>query len=461
MSGGTVTNIDYKGAGTIVASGIGAITGSVRTIYPELLDAEVIPSQWYGVEYDSTAAASTITRIASDGDIQLHSLLPIHRKMRRCVINSAGVVQYYLFANNSLKKEDGITNSVLDGTDGQVMVEMPEFWYTIERNGNIVRIKLSDKLIDGYTHSPVIYLGAFEGAVKRSTSKLMSVINLTADFRGGNNNAAWDAAANSLLGKPATNLSLTSFRTYARNNGAGWSARSYKARVKMNLLYMVEYANRNSQAAYNEALTAEGYKQGGLGDGVTNVNSTNWNTFNGYYPFVPCGSTVGLGNKSGFVNYTVVGFTGGNITVPVNSYRGVELPYGHIWEWEDGILYDIQAVAAGNQSKIFVCDNPALYADILTNYRQVGLLPRADGYISKCLLDEGLTIPTEAVGGSSSTRWADYFYTSIPAAGSNIRGSLVSASAFSGAAAGLFCLTTNYAPSNTSANVGSRPCFST
>lgn len=458
---GSVINLDYRGPGTEVVSGTGYGTGSVRTVYPELLELEEIPPKWYGVEFDRTAAASTMTRIASDGDIQLHSLLPIHRKMRRCVINAAGVVQYYLFENNSLKKEDGITNAVLDGTDGQVMVEMPEFYYKIELDGNLARIKLSDKLIDGFTHSPVIYLGAFQGAVKRSTNKLMSVINLTADFRGGNNNAAWDAAANSLLGKPATQLSLTSFRTYARNNGAGWSARSFMARAKMNLLYMVEYANRNSQAAYNEALTAQGYKQGGLGDGVTNVNSTNWNTFNGYYPFIPCGATAGLGNKSGFVNYTVVGFTGGNITVPVNSYRGVELPFGHIWEWEDGILYNIQAVAAGNQSQIFICDNPAQYADILTNYRQVGLLPRAEGYITKCLLDEGLTIPTEASGGSSSTRYSDYFYTSIPGSGSNIRGSLVSANAFLGASAGLFFLATFYAPSTTHAYFGSRPCFFT
>ena len=417
--------------------------------------------QWYGIEFDETAAASTATRIASSpANMTLHASLPIQSRQKRCVLrnDNTGIVEYYLHDNDSTLKADG-SAAALDGSAGQVMVEMPEFYYKIERSGNTVRIKISDYNLPDFTFSPKMYLGAFEGAVKRSTSQLMSVINATADFRGGNNNAAWDGQPNSLLGKPATVISLTNFRAFARNNGAKWSARSYLSRAKMNMLYTVEYANRHVQAAYNEALTAQGYRQGGLGDGVSNVNSTNWNTFSGYYPFVPCGRTVSLGNKSGFVNYVVAGFTGGDITVPVPSYRGVEQPYGHIWEWEDGILYNIQSDADGGQSQIFICDDPDNYADNLTNYRQVGTLPRVSGYVSKCLLDEGLSIPSEATGGSSTTRYSDYYYTSIPASGSVIRGSLVSAHANDGAAAGLFFLHTAHVPASTLALIGSRPCF--
>lgn len=416
---------------------------------------------WYGIEFDETQGTSAAIRIASsDANMSLHASLPIQSRQKRCILrnDNSGVVEYYLHNDDSTLKADG-SAATLDGSAGQVMVEIPQFYYKIERAGNIARIKISDYNLPDFTFSPKIYLGAFEGAVKRSTSQLMSVINATADFRGGNNNAAWDAQSNSLLGKPATVVSLTNFRAFARNNGAKWSARSYLSRAKMNLLYMIEYANRHVQAAYNEALTAQGYKQGGLGGGVSNVNSTNWNTFSGNYPFVPCGRTASLGNKSGFVNYVVAGFTGGDITVLVPSYRGVEQPYGHIWEWEDGILYNIQANDAGAQSQIFICDNPANYADVLANYRHVGLLPRNEGYITRCLLDEGLTIPTEATGGSSTTRYSDYFYTSIPASGSGIRGSLVSASGIDGAFAGLFFLITNYVPALSAANVGSRPCF--
>lgn len=38
-------------------------------------------------------------------------------------------------------------------------------------------------------------------------------------------------------------------------------------------LYVVEYANFNSQEAYNATLTDEGYRQGGLGNGITNMNA--------------------------------------------------------------------------------------------------------------------------------------------------------------------------------------------
>lgn len=449
-SGSNLSWAEYDMAGNYFSS-----SGAIDKGAVERGGSQNYENEWYGVEFDQTASASTMTRI---GRLGFHSSLPIQSKMMRCILSASGVVQYYLNPSNSLLKADG-SAAVLDGTDGQVMVEMPEFYYAVEADGNIRRIKISKYPIAGFSLSGKMYLGAFEGSVKRSTSQLMSVINATADFRGGNNNASLDAQPNSLLGRPATAISLTNFRAFARNNGAKWSARSYLSRAKMNMLYMVEYANRHVQAAYNESLTSQGHKQGGLGDGVTAVNGTNWNSLNGYYPFVPCGRTAGLGNKSGFVNYVVTGFTGGDITVPVNSYRGVELPYGHIWEWEDGILYNIQANDAGGQSQIFVCDDPANYADTLTNYRQVGLLPRAEGYITKCLLNEGLTIPTEAAGGSSTTRYADYFYTSIPASGSSIRGSLVSASAVHGAPAGLFCLYTASAPSNSYAYIGSRPCF--
>ncbi|KAF0203149.1 MAG: hypothetical protein FD170_1421 [Bacteroidetes bacterium] len=449
-SGSQLSWADFDFAGNFFAS-----SGAIDKGAIERNGSASFENEWYGVEFDQIASASTMTRI---GRLGLHASLPIQRKMQRCILSASGVVQYYLNPSNSLLKADGAA-AVLDGTDGQVMVEMPEFYYAVEADGNTRRIKISKYPITGFSVSGKMYLGAFEGAVKRSTSQLMSVINETADFRGGNNNAAWDAQPNSLLGKPATVINLTNFRAFARNNGAKWSARSYLSRAKMNMLYMIEYANRHVQAAYNEAMTAEGYKQGGLGDGVTAISSTNWNTFSGYYPFVPCGRTASLGNKSGFVNYVVAGFTGGDITVPVPTYRGVEQPYGHIWEWEDGILYNIQANDAGGQSQVFICDDPANYADVLTNYMQVGLLPRNEGYITRCLLDEGLTIPTEATGGSSTTRYSDYFYTSIPGSGSAIRGSLVSAAAFDGATAGLFFLFTIYVPASTFAYFGSRPCF--
>ena len=70
----------------------------------------------------------------------------------------------------------------------------------------------------------------------------------------------------------------------------------------------------------------------------------------------------------------------------------------------------------------------------------------------------GENMPAD-VGGSSTTYFADYFYTNIPASGEALRGVLFGGRANNGASAGFGCAATLYAPSNTYTAVGSRLCF--
>lgn len=113
-------------------------------------------------------------------------------------------------------------------------------------------------------------------------------------------------------------------------NSAGWNCDLYAAQNATYWLYVIEYANLNCQLDFNAQPTSEGYKQGGLGAGVTTLNSTKWNTFNSYYPFVPCGTTNSLGNASGVVEYTMPDeYDTGVVTkVKVPSYRGIETRSG-------------------------------------------------------------------------------------------------------------------------------------
>ena len=88
-----------------------------------------------------------------------------------------------------------------------------------------------------------------------------------------------------------------------------------------------------------------------------------------------------------------------------------------------------------------------------------GELPRKEGYVKRMMVGEhGDIMPTE-VGASSTTHFADYFYTNIPAAGAAMRGVLFGGYADAGALAGLSVANSNAAASLTSANVGSRLCF--
>ena len=83
---------------------------------------------------------------------------------------------------------------------------------------------------------------------------------------------------------PATVISLTNFRKYARNrgnagkNGAGWNCDVYEVQKTCWWLYAVEYANFNCQLAYNAEPTSEGYKQGGPVHGM-NMNADNLEDF--------------------------------------------------------------------------------------------------------------------------------------------------------------------------------------
>lgn len=419
---------------------------------------------YYGIEWDSNVANSACTRL---GRPELHVSLPIQNRMRRCVLRDNGTVAYYLHANDSTKRDNGAAAN-LDGTDGQVMVEIPAHYRKFEIEGTKFRCFLSEFELPGFHLVPLAYRSAYEAAIDRTTTsapKLASVVNASAAFRGGNNTTAWDGTYRSLLGRPGTSTSLTNFRAYARRrgnaglNGAGWNCDVYEIQKTCYWLYAVEYANFNSQLAYNAQPTSEGYKQGGLSQGVTNMSD--WNGFNGYNPLVPCGVTNTLGNKTGIVDYTYTksdGTTGQTLQVP--SYRGLENPFGHVWSWTDGCKCRIQSEAAGGLSEFYVCLDPSKYQD--SNYNDCelrGLLPRREGYVKVMITGEyGENMPAD-VGGSSTTYFADYFYTNIPASGEALRGVLFGGSASYGAYAGFGCAYADVAPSFANTDVGSRLCF--
>jgi hypothetical protein len=416
---------------------------------------------YYGIEWDASAASSACTRI---GRTELHQTLPIQSKMRRCILNDSGVVVTYLNANNSTLTDSG-AKADLSGASGQVMVEIPAHYRKFENEGTVFRCLLSEHALPGFTFVPKAYRSAYEASVDRTTAtaKLASVVNTTAAFRGGNNDASKDGTFKSLLGKPATVLSLTEFRSYARNRGnaglnnAGWNCDVYEVQKTCYWLYCVEYANFNCQLDYNAASDAHGYKQGGLGKGVSDLS--NWDLF-GYYPVINCGATNSLGNKTGYVEVSVAKSDDSSVaaqTMQVPSYRGLENPFGHVWSWTDGCKVRIQAAST---SDFYVCTNPANFQDTdYTNYEKRGELALSSGWIKSLLVGEyGENMPL-TVGGGSTTYFADYFYTSIPGSGESQRGVLFGGAADGGAYDGLAFAGTINAPSFANTLIGSRLCF--
>lgn len=259
----------------------------------------------YGVEWDITVSDPDLTRI---GNPLLHKSLPVQSQLRGCVaVGSA--IKYYLDPNDWSKKEDG-TASVLDGTDGTVRVHVPRFYGKSEIDGNKRRVRISTTQIDSsYTEIPEMLIDAYRATVDTTegstdtTAKLVSVVNTTAQFRGGNNTSDYDQYLSSdryrtMLGKPRTNLNRATARKYARNAGSELLNYEYYKWV-LYWLPVIEYATFNMQQNFNNTLTADGYHQGGLGTGITNMDGNCWSKMFLSTPIVPCGYANDLGNFTG------------------------------------------------------------------------------------------------------------------------------------------------------------------
>ena len=409
----------------------------------------------YGVSWQTGSLNATLARI---GNLDLHRTLPIQNKMRGCTLADDGTVNHY-FKDDWSANEDG-TPIKKDGSDGMVMIEIPEFYVKCQSKNGIDSMSISEYALDGYTLVKKQYVSAYEATVDRtntSTLKLASVVNTTANFRGGNNNATKDEAENTQLGMPVTATSRANFRKYARNRATGtkWNMLDFFATNTIWLLYSIEYANWNSQLAFNAALTNDGFKQGGLGNGVTNVNGTDWNTFNNYYPIIPCGTSDSLGNGTGEVEYTLPStFKPDNVVkVKVPRYRGIENPFGHLWKNVDGVIFDIKSDADGGTSTIYLAKTEADYGDTVTEgFSELGQLPRKGGAISDTYL--GTFIPSEVTGASSTTGRCDNFETII--ASSSLRTLFYGGSANSGANAGLGSCYSGHTVGYTNTHYGSR-----
>lgn len=406
----------------------------------------------YGVEWDITVSSPILTRI---GNPLLHKSLPIQSAYRGCVANN-GVVNYYLYPDDWAYKEDGSTPSVLDGTDGTVRVHTPKFYGKSGSNGNKrwVRISLV-KLDDSWVEIPELLIDAYRNTVDNTVSatpKAVSVVNTTEAFRGGGNRAQFDEyltteldtkdAFRSDLGKPRTNVSRANMRTYATNAGSELLCYEYYKWI-FYWNYVIEYANFNSQAAYNAELTSDGYRQGGLGPGVTDWSNsaTSWSGYNGTYPITPCGYCNDIGNFTGIKDLVIPECTATNETDTVATktfkvprWRGFDNPFGDIWTNLDGVV--IQRTAANEISSVYTTTNKEEFTDVIGSKTIAGYEVTQDGYIKEFDLGETAEIiPSSCTGASATTYICDYH--SCNATSTELRTLLVGGRAYDGGSAGL------------------------
>lgn len=405
----------------------------------------------YGVEWDTASSSPDGVRV---GNMQLHRELPVQSKMRRCLLDRDGGVKEYL--DNELSWG----GSYLDYA---VMTEIPEHWYKLYFNGTKFRKMLSEIPLPGYKHVDKFYISTYEARMYRTDNLLCSAAGASklsdpnsTNFRGGDNTAEWDDTYRSLLGRPVTNLTRDQFRQAARKRGSGWEMYTYNAHKILFWLFAVEYATLDSQKPFNAQKDANGFAQGGLGPGPTQM--TDWTNFNNANPLIPCGYTNEFGNGSGEKAYVVKNASGGtHATLMANRYRGIENPFGHIWKYTDGANIQVTTGDSG-LSILWTTDDPSNFSDTsYTGYDKKGNICRTNGYAKKMLLGEDGDIVATEVGGSSSTYWCDYYFTNT--LDNRMRVVLVGGYADHGSRAGLACVVTADVPSTALRYFGTRLCF--
>lgn len=403
----------------------------------------------YGVEWDTASSSPDGVRV---GNMQLHRELPIQSKLRSVILDNNGGIKNYL--NNS-----NWGNIDTEYLTESIMTEIPEHWYKFYQDGTKFRMMLSAMPLPGYNHIDQFYISSFESGIDRGSSTLISsygVGSTNVNKRGGDNTSEWDGTYRSLLGCPVTYLTRDQFRQAARKRGSGWEMYTYGAHKTLFWLFAVEYATLNSQKPFNAQKDANGFAQGGLGPGPTQM--ADWTNFNNANPLIPCGYTNEFGNGSGEKAYVVKNASGGtHATLMANRYRGIENPFGHIWKYTDGANIQVTTGDSG-LSILWTTDDPSNFSDTsYIGYNKKGNICRTNGYAKKMLLGEDGDIVATEIGGSSSTYWCDYYYTYTSA--NRMQVVLVGGAADHGSNAGLAYVDTYNAPSDAHRSLGSRLCF--
>lgn len=350
--------------------------------------------------------------------------------------------------------------AVLNGYDGEVMVLVPEFWIKSWDTDTRREVRISpSKIDDTWEHQPKLLVAAYHDTVLNTipenmgylstleANSALSVMNTNSYCRGGNNLSTYDAYITSdrfrsMLGKPRTSISRDTMRANCRRSGKEILSYLQYKRV-LYWLYFIEYANFNCQARFNSELTSEGFRQGGLGDGVTTVNGTYWSFYNSYNPLTPNGYTNEFGNGTNIKAMTIVMPTvsGGEPTSSTTQYvprwHGIENPFGDIWNNVDGIIINSSSIVENDKkySEVYATEDPLLYSNSdYSKMRVVGIELNEVGHVKEWDLGNTAEIIPRLNGGNTTQYKCDYHWTN---AATGLRTLILGGSAYYGGGAGL------------------------
>lgn len=323
--------------------------------------------------------------------------------------------------------------AVLNGYDGEVKNYVPKFYYKSYDGSNEKWVRISQSQIDdSWTESKANLVSVCKPTILRSvpsnmgylstleSGAIVCIFNDNAYCRGGDNSSTYDLDTDIFrrnLGKPVTNINRATMRTNCKKSGNHMTSyNEYKAIFYW--LFVIEYATFDCQKFFKQDLTLEGYHQGGLGSGVTNLNINYWLYYNAQNPIIPCGYGAEYGNNTYSIPITLMmpAASGAVPTITQETqivrWRGFNNIFGDIWSIIDGIIIDANAELAGrnNMNIVYVSDNPDDFNDSDTSkYYIAGYEVHSDGYIEEWALGNKAEIIPNVVGSVYPTMYkCDY-----------------------------------------------------
>lgn len=377
---------------------------------------------------------------------------------RRCnVLDDGTITAYY-----------GDENYVEDGSNGQVMVYQPAFYYKVvplklEKNSDSgigyhmrrANYYVSSKPKTGFKLHPAFYdengnainyilFSADEGSMFDVSAKAYVNDNVDESITYEDGDLLCSVAGK----KPISGLrkgigTKTNLETMAQNRGQGWHLETIQAVSANQLLMVVELGMMNSQT--------------GVGQGVVSIADNS-----AYNCSSLTGSTADLGNGTGQATSTVNEIGGIETTYNTSgkvaiTYRGIENPWGNLWKhiqgvniWGDGTMGGGQPYIANNFTF-----NETKHSD---NYKPAGFtLANSSGWINAIGYGseeyDWLFMPSE-IGGSSALPVGDYSYESKNL--NSYRIATLGAGSIYGANAGGFSWRCDYGPNYRARNAGGR-----
>lgn len=332
---------------------------------------------------------------------------------KRCNVSDGGTINAYY-------GDEGYTE---DGSNGQVMVYQPKFYYLVcpleydrQETGYGYHLRKANYYVSetqraGFKLHPAFYdkngnevdyilMSAYEGCI----------YDTSANAYLKNDEQVMDASKDkfsSIAGaRPATgvsqNLTRQNIEQMAKNRGEGWHSLGIKTVSMEQLLMIVEMGMMNLQTA--------------IGQGVVNLPWTTGSDTTSSYAGAT-GSTASLGNGTGRATETTT-YEGGvatNNTADGKTsicYRGVENFWGNIWKFAYGVNIWGNGKMAGGMP--YICSD-FNYAEgkNTDNYEGAGFtVTKANGYISAMGYStkyDWLFMASECLG-NSSLPVGDYTY---------------------------------------------------